>query len=250
MTILAIDVGNSRVKLAICNSESRGLPSCDHQRALPVDDADRFLAALHETADLANQIVKSVIAGSNATRLETLVGDWPYTIPAPVVIRDFSQLPLTLNVNTPETVGIDRLLNAVGATCLYPESPTIVVDSGTATTIDVVANADFLGGAILPGLRLFSQALHDHTDALPKIDIEKLDLQSTATLGKDTTGAIAAGVLYGQVGAIREIVQRCRTQYADARLVLTGGAAERIAAAFPGAEVIPHLCLRAMASLA
>lgn len=249
MSILAIDVGNTRVKFALCTPCSDGLPTCDHWVASPASDLNQCFAALDKASDLDPQTAQVAIAGSNTKLLDEMIDSWPAQLASPTVIREWSQSGLSLKVDNPQTVGMDRLLNAVGASSLRPDGATIVVDSGTATTIDLVVNNAFLGGAILPGLQLASRALHDHTAALPEIDPLAINLKTTLPLGKDTPGAISAGVLFGQVGAIREIVQRYQVLHIDAKLLFTGGAAERLSPAFPDAQLLPHLCLRALATL-
>lgn len=235
--------------MAVCQPGENSLPTCAEFVALNNSESNR----IHEQFD---QLVtrwnpdSCVVAGSNGESRETLVRFVSNTMPEPLVLRAFKQLPLTVNVDTPETVGIDRLLNALGAKILSPKGTAILVDSGTATTVDLVQDGTFEGGAILPGLRLGAMSLHDYTDALPLVDTGRLALEAIRVPGKNTEAAIATGILLGQVGAIREIVSHYQQAAGDAELVLTGGAADRLHSAFPDAIIRPYLSLRAMAALA
>src|SRR5205807_1116 len=113
-------------------------------------------------------------------------------------------LPLLVGVGYPERVGIDRLLNAVAAKDRIKRSvPLLLIDAGTAITVDRV-NADgvFEGGAILPGLRLMAQALHDHTALLPRVVIADVP----TVPGRDTESAIQAGVYWAAAGGIKALV--------------------------------------------
>src|SRR5262249_59123408 len=101
--------------------------------------------------------------------------------------------------------------------------PVIVVDLGTATTVDVVgADGAFLGGAILPGIELGARALASGTAQLPAIDVAGLPL----AIGRDTPSAIASGLVFGHLGAVRELVARMRADtLGNAHVVITGGGA-------------------------
>ncbi len=246
MSVLVVDVGNSRTKFAICDSKA-ALPTCAMFVAFDNSDAGSLLKKLTQFAGSGCE--HAVVAGSNTHLREAIVEHWPAVLPLPTVLRDWNQVPVGLGIETPETVGIDRLLNAHGAVMLDADRPAVVVDSGTATTVDLVRDKTFLGGAILPGLRMSARALHEYTAALPHIDTGLLSIENVVVPGTDTQSALEAGVLIGQIGAIREIVQRYRHRCPNARLILTGGAGERLAPAFEDAEVAPYLSLRAMASL-
>ena len=246
MSVLVVDVGNSRTKFAICDTKA-SLPTCAMFLAFDNSDAGSLLKELTRFADAGTK--NAVVAGSNTHLRNAIVEQWPATWPPPTVLRDWSQVPIELGIDTPETVGIDRLLNAHGAVMLEGDRAAVIVDSGTATTVDLVQDRTFLGGAILPGLRMSARALHEYTAALPHIDTGLLSIEDVVVPGTDTQSALEAGVLIGQIGAIREIVQRYRHHCPDASLILTGGVGERLAPAFEDGEVAPYLSLRAMASL-
>jgi type III pantothenate kinase len=142
--------------------------------------------------------------------METLVRDWPDRLPSPRLLTDKRRLPLEIEVDFPERVGIDRLLNAVAANAIRDLSqPAIIVNSGTAVTVDLVGGEGaFLGGAILPGILLSAKALHAETTTLPHVDPWKLLKDEPPVLGKNTEAAIASGLYWGHLGAVRELVGR------------------------------------------
>src|SRR5262249_4626085 len=132
----------------------------------------------------------------------------------------------------PELTGVDRVLNVAAA---YEQmgNATVVVDAGTAITIDVCNDSgEFLGGAIAPGASLMLTALHEKTAKLPLVKLAKPD----DAWGKDTEQAIRQGVYHGIRGMVKEIVENYATalgQWPD--IIATGGDAKAL---FEGWELI------------
>jgi type III pantothenate kinase len=157
-------------------------------------------------------------------------------------------VPMRVRCRRPERVGVDRLLNAVGARSLV-QGPAIVADFGTAVTIDAVSSrGQFLGGTILPGISLSAQALQQGTAKLPRVS----SIHAGPVIGKDTDEAIRSGIFWGTCGAAGEIVQRMRRRLRDAaaKLVITGGDAPLFAKHLPTPNVmVPHLTLDGIAAV-
>ncbi|WP_218814375.1 type III pantothenate kinase [Rickettsiella endosymbiont of Dermanyssus gallinae] len=110
---------------------------------------------------------------------------------------------LNIRCKNPNEVGADRIANAIGAIALFPEKPLIVVDMGTATTLCAIrANRDYLGGAILPGMRLCMEALKNNTAKLMAVNIE----EPVSYIGKTTRESIQSGLYYGHLGALKELI--------------------------------------------
>ncbi len=126
----------------------------------------------------------------------------------------------------PEAVGADRLVNAVAAMHFYGV-PCIVVDFGTATTIDTVsADGTYLGGAIAPGITMAAEALFQRTAQLPRVALTA----PTHAIGRTTTESIQSGLVFGYVGLVKELVGRFRAELgASTKVVATGGLAGLIA---------------------
>jgi type III pantothenate kinase len=251
--VLAVDVGNSRFKVGLFEAGGRGdeLPRCLGATAVPLADevpwhvVDRW----RDGADT----VPGVVAGANPAGIRKVLATWPRDgWGSPVVVDDPTTFPLETGVDSPGTVGIDRLLNAVAANVLRGEQqPAIVVDTGTATTVDVVSSAgQFEGGAILPGFELAARSLHQYTALLPLIPVAELD-GGGPSLGRNTRDALRSGLYFAQLGAVRELVREFGALEAAAPLVLlTGGGAALLEPRLEGARLAPHLTLQGLVLVA
>ena len=146
----------------------------------------------------------------------------------PLVIGENVELGMTARITKPSEAGADRLVNAIGAHLVYP-GDLIVIDSGTATTFDVIAaDGAFEGGLIAPGINLSLQALHEAAAMLPRIAIQKPD----RVIGKDTVSNMQSGVFWGYVALIEGLVARIKAEWGKPMTVIgTGG----VASLFEGA---------------
>lgn len=219
------------------------------------------VVSLRQRRDLARQLdswvrpfaVRSCIAaGSNPPVLDQLLEDWPSDIPAAVAVRHTRSVPVKLAVDQPDAVGLDRALNALAATRLYPDQSAIVVDSGTTTTVDFVsADAVFHGGTIFPGLRLSAYALHDYTAKLPMLNVDAEQSVLPTLPGRNTEEAMRAGLYWGQLGAIREIVDRMSQPLErPPAVILTGGGSRLLSPQLDNVICIEGLPLHGLAMLA
>lgn len=248
-SLIVVDAGNTNTKFGVFDA---ALPPMGE---LPLC---RFAAITQPAGEIPaagflphiGEATSGIVAGSNPDGVETIRKSWPADWSSLRVIER-RELPIGIDVEFPEKVGIDRLLAAVGANHLRePDQPAIVIDSGTATTVDFV-NADgvFSGGAILPGVELGARALHEHTARLPRVPFHS-DVQSPAVIGRNTEAAITSGLYWGQVGAVKELMRRMM-HAADHRqplLLLTGGAAPLLHPHLPTiVRYEPHLVLQGLA---
>jgi len=257
--VAAIDIGNTRAKFGLISDPARGAVGA--VTATVLDDSQSLpeQLALWWQACAAGQACSCVIAGSDPDRRDHLLEHWPATVPAPLVIRNATQIPVTADVDFPAKVGIDRLLNAWAAQFLLtPSQSAIIVDSGTATTVDLVTPGPvFRGGSILPGLRLAARALHDYTARLPLLDVDESLIQLPAVPGRNTEDAIMAGLFLGQLGAVREIADRLTQALqsiapntAPPRLIVSGGGGRQLAGHLPNAICADSLALHGLGWLA
>jgi len=244
------------VKVALCLQDQPGtLPRVLQSTAAiygsPVD-WQTVSAWIQETPMQA----AAVVAGTNAQRAREAVQNWPANLPRPFLLTDKRSVPIEVDVLFPEKVGIDRLLNGLSANCIRKEGqPAIIVDSGTAITVDVVdAAGTFRGGAILPGILLGAKSLHEETTTLPHVDVWNLLRNEPDVLGRCTESAIASGLYWGHLGAVKELVSRYRdllnSSGGPAPLVLlTGGASVILAPYLSEAVREPELSLQGLAIL-
>jgi type III pantothenate kinase len=162
----------------------------------------------------------------------------------PLVIGQNVDLGMEARIEKPSEAGADRLVNAIGAHLKYP-GDLIVIDSGTATTFDVVAaDGAFEGGLIAPGINLSLQALHEAAAMLPRIAIQRPD----RVIGKDTVSNMQSGVFWGYISLIEGLVERIKAEWGKPMTVIgTGG----VASLFEGATTHidhfdPDLTLRGL----
>jgi len=131
------------------------------------------------------------------------------------------QIPLEIDVDFPQKVGIDRLLAAFAATEKYGDSPMLVVDAGSAITIDVVRDRTFCGGAILPGLVALSETYPKISEKLPLV---RMPCEAPPIYpGRNTKDAVHSGLYWGTIGAIRQFYEKVCTDKKNVLLILTGG---------------------------
>lgn len=110
---------------------------------------------------------------------------------------------LKLKYSNPKEIGADLIAAAIGATTLHPDKNLIIVDMGTATTLELVTkNKEYLGGSILPGLKISVEALASSTAKLPSVEIAKPE----HIYGTTTTEAIQSGLFYGTAGSLKELI--------------------------------------------
>ncbi len=159
---------------------------------------------------------------------------------------------LELDVLEPDRVGVDRLLAASAAASLFPQRPLIVMQVGSAMTVDLVCNPNvFSGGAILPGVPMMLRLLGQAADMLPTIDADELtDLPSLP--GRNTEQAMRCGTASALVGGAQHLVNRYRQTHGPSTLiVLSGGDGTRLAQHLPPPiEVVPHLVLHGLVLIA
>lgn len=164
----------------------------------------------------------------------------------PFVLKAGAKTGLKILYRNPLEVGSDRIANAIAATQMFPEEDLIVLDLGTATTVDAIgANRDYLGGVIIPGLRMSMEALDRGTARLSSVEIRKAD----QCLGRTTAASIQSGLYHGHLGALREIMRGVRRDAFDgrqARVIATGGFSNLFADAELYDETVPDLVLRGL----
>jgi type III pantothenate kinase len=208
------------------------------------DNLERWLLAV---APGPAVILVASVHEAAATRLEAAVAEVSATKHRPLRQRRIGHLdlPLAVALEEPHKVGIDRLAAAAAAGLVKPAGrPAVVVDCGTAVTVDLVAaDGRFLGGAILPGPALMARALAEGTSKLPAV-AALVGGELPAMPGRSTAEAIAAGIGYGIRGAVARLVAEARSAAGgDAATILTGGWSDAVRDVLPDARLIPDLVL-------
>jgi type III pantothenate kinase len=262
--LVTVDLGNSRLKFGLFEGTiaPTGLPTPSRLLEIGNDEWDgaRVLSWLPPKLDQLRWYIGSVNRESQAVLLrwimeQQLAGVIPGgTSPSNTVqTLDQNDLGLTIRVDHPERVGIDRLLGSIGANALRPpKSPAITIHLGSALTVNLIAaDGAFCGGAILPGIGMSARALHDFTDLLPLVPMRELNDPPEA-IGTSTVSAMRSGLYWGAVGAMRELLaQISKGLKPEPEVYLTGGAAPHVAKVLaPRAQHVPHLILGAIARVA
>ena len=164
----------------------------------------------------------------------------------PLVIGENAELGIPVRIDKPSEAGADRLVNAIGAHVAYA-GDLLLIDSGTATTFDVVASdGGFEGGVIAPGVNLSMQALHEAAARLPRIAIQRP--RSDRAIGRGTVEAMQSGVFWGYIGLIEGLVARIKAEWARPMTVIgTGGVASLFEGATDAIDCFdPDLTLRGL----
>ncbi|MCD6333858.1 MAG: type III pantothenate kinase [Candidatus Latescibacteria bacterium] len=244
--ILAVDVGNSNVGLGFFRGDA-----LIHCGRFPVRDRKREEAAqsLRHEMDVGGIPSGAVEGIALGTVIRGMARVWNRVCEelfekAPVRIHAGMEMGIRVGYDDPDHVGIDRLAGASAAYAKYG-GPVIVVDAGSAITVDAVSgDGEFLGGIIAPGPNMSARALHEQTDLLPLVAPEIPD----SILGRSTPACIRSGVVYGAgamvdglVGLVKEILGE------KARVVGTGGALTVIRSVVKQVDVVePHLVLEGL----
>jgi type III pantothenate kinase len=253
--LLCVDVGNSRTKFGVFPQESAaarsdGLPECLAAAAVTHGQPVNWEKLRRELNVHRDDRVLGYLTGSNPEGVAVIREGWPAEWKAPTLLDDVMDFPLKIDLEQPNHAGIDRVLNAVACNAIRPTGrPAVIVDTGTATTVDSVSpEGAFEGGSILPGFELCARALHQYTALLPFVTIDELSNESHEPLGTSTREALRSGLLWGQIGAIRELVRRLSERWSVTPVVLlTGGGAPLAAPELPEARWEPCLSLQGLA---
>jgi type III pantothenate kinase len=249
--LIAVDIGNNRIKL--------GRFETDWQEPLPAPCDTLEISAAQPTLDAiapwlgqcASRQAHWWIGSVNRSSTTRLLNWLRIHRPAdPVTFLASGDLPLVVHLERPDMVGIDRLLDAMGVNRLRdPQRPAVIVDVGSAITVDLVSREGaFLGGAILPGIAMSARAMHEFTDLLPLIEMTELTAPPPA-LGKATLPAMRSGLFWGAVGAVRQLIERLTLDAgAEPQVFLSGGASPAVASLLDrSVQHVPHLTLGSIA---
>ena len=223
--LLAVDAGNTNVVFAVHDgTEWRGRWRIATRADRTSDEYAVWLLALFQLAGLKPADIDRCCIGTVVPaalyNLRRLSREWFAC--EPLIARSTVNWGFEIQVDRPQEVGADRLLNALASHHHY-KGPLIVIDFGTATTFDVVdGDGAYLGGVIAPGINLSLEALHQAAARLPRIGIGR----PQAAIGRDTVSAMQSGIYWGYVGLIEGIVARIRAEHdAPLKVIATGGLA-------------------------
>ena len=223
--LLTIDVGNTNLTIGLFDGETLTAHwrlSTDSHR-MPDEYGLQLLGLLSNCGHCREQLtgicIGSVVPPITGRLVEACKA---YLAASPLVVENTHCRGINILYEPPTAVGVDRLINAVAVKALY-RFPACVVDFGTATTFDAIdRNANYLGGAITPGINISAEALFTRTSKLPKVDL----LVPPSVIGTNTTHAMQSGLMYGYISLVEGMVARFRQHLGeDMCVVATGGLA-------------------------
>ncbi len=203
---LIVDIGNTRIKVAYF----------DHTQIV---HRATFPSVAELLQSFGNQRFEHCIVSSVKTHPTEVISLLPVERKK---IQLSSQMPLPIGINyeTPQTLGVDRIAAACGAYQLFPNQDCLVIDMGTCITYDLLtAKGTFEGGAIAPGVRMRFAAMHQLTARLPKVE----PIANAPLTGKSTIASMQSGVINGVLEEIKGFIARYQTQHPQLKTVACGG---------------------------
>ena len=235
--LLAIDVGNTQTVIGLFD----GTNLIHHWRISTNDErtSDEMALLVAELLRLRGiefhperlGIAISSVVPRNTAALRQMADEW-FGVKA-VVLEPGTRMGMPILYDNPKEVGADRIANAVGALDLYG-GPCIVVDFGTATTLDAIsAKGEYLGGAIIPGIEISLDAPFSRAAALRRFEL----IEPRNVIGKNTVESMQSGAIYGFAAQVDGVCERMKVELGDPTVVATGGLAGLIA---PLSTTIQH----------
>ena len=214
---MLIDIGNTRCKyITVTNHKRSAVMHCSHEQL-----TEQWL-----TTTFA-QATEVILANVSTELLTGIIKQWAniHAIPFQLLHTQHQQFELTCAYKKPEQLGIDRWLSVLAASSLFPNQACLIVDAGTATTIDAISSdGQHLGGWILPGIELLFQSLVSNTQKVAATQISEPNIR----LGNNTSECVNYGAWGLTVGAIELQCNALKKQYPAVQVILTGGNSEKI----------------------
>lgn len=229
--LLAVDIGNTQTHLGVFDHEelAHEWRAATEARRTADELALMFgeflsLADLSFSRQITGVAISSVVPRATQELREMTLRYFGF--PA-VVVEPGVKTGIAILTDSPKEVGADRIANAVAAHAMFPDESKIIVDFGTAITVDAVsARGEYLGGAIAPGLDTAATALFSSTAQLPRVEL----IDPVGPIGKSTVASIQSGIIYGTAGLVDGLVARVSEELeGKARVLATGGMAAVLA---------------------
>ncbi|MGB2235684.1 MAG: type III pantothenate kinase [Candidatus Puniceispirillum sp.] len=244
--LLAVDCGNTNVVFALYDnsadaSTKLGCWRITTEISRSGDEYAVWLGQMMAQENLAKDIVSGIVIASvvpDITPKLEMMARSGFGLDPMIVGNEDIDLGIKVDIDNPSQAGADRLVNAVAAKH-YHQVPAIILDFGTATTLDLVrADGAYAGGIIAPGVHVSVDALYRAAARLPHLDVKPWD-KTLPVLGRDTTSAMESGIFWGYVGLIEGLIARLRAeQGADLPAIATGGLASLFAPHLPMISIV------------
>jgi type III pantothenate kinase len=247
--ILCLDIGNSHIFGGVFDGETLRLTFRQASKTgASSDEYGLFFRSVLRENDIDPGLIKQIA-------LCSVVPEMVYAISAscqkyfamrPFILQAGVKTGLKIQYRNPLEVGTDRIANAIAGVNLYPDRDLLLIDLGTATTLCAVSGQRaYMGGVILPGLKMSMRALDAGASKLGSVEI----VRAATCLGRTTASSIQSGLFYGHLGALNEIIGRIVAEEFEGRrphVIATGGFAALFAHAGLFDDIVPDLVLQGL----
>jgi len=207
---LAIDIGNTRTKVAVYENDI----------ILKTETFEQSEFRKKISNFISNSTIQTNIILSSVKNIIQEDIEWLSNISNLIVIDAETKLPFINKYSTPKTLGIDRRVLASGAVLKYPNQNRLVIDAGTCITYDFITENDmYLGGAISPGINLKYKSLNDYTDKLPLLSLNEIH----ELIGDTTNTSIHSGIINATLYEIEGFINSYNNEFDNLTIILTGG---------------------------
>lgn len=220
---LLVDMGNTNIKMALFENDF-----LLQKNSISLDNFKKKLSEILKKYTIKSALICSVL-DSEKTK-ENLIFLEKF-IRKVVIFSDKTKLPFKNLYKSKKTLGLDRLALVNAAANFYPQKNVLIIDSGTCITYDIKnKKQEYLGGAISLGLQMRYNAIHNQTAQLPQLFLDKNNSEKQCNFtANNTKDCIKTGVMAGFIFEIQEMIKVYKKQYADLKIILTGGDADYLA---------------------
>lgn len=206
---LAVDIGNTLQKVAVFSTDGR-IIELKEEPDLPLEIVADWVSTFNIRAAIVSNVGEKRDDITNYLSERTKLVQFTHNTP----------LPIQINYATPNTLGLDRIANAVAAHTQFPHNHTLSIQAGTCLVIDFVTrDGHYMGGSISPGLEMRLKALQHFTQRLPKVEKRPI----SHYIGQTTEESILTGVINGMSDEINGAIHRYSLDFHNLKIILTGG---------------------------
>lgn len=235
--LLAIDVGNSNMVLGVYEGDKLLHHwRLETKKERTSDEFGIFFQELFQFAKIPMDAIEAIVISNVVPPLEFNLERMceRYFKKKPLFINYKVKMPVKIGLDHPAEVGADRIVNAAAGVLKYG-SPLILIDFGTASTFDYISKSKvYQGGCIAPGIAISNEALFQRASKLPRVEIKR----TKSIIGRNTVESIQAGIFYGYVGMVDEVVRRIQSEArCKPKVIATGGFLSLIS---PASKTITH----------
>ena len=205
---LVLDIGNTNVKWAIFDNNKM-----IEYHLIKDFSIDRFKSIISKYSE-----IKNVCVSNNSEEIDYIKKVCTNLNIKHISVNHLLNFPIHIEYDTPKTLGVDRIMLAVGSMIKYT-GDKLIIDLGTCITYDLVISNKYIGGQISPGLEMRLASLHSYTNKLPKINFQETD----NFIGKTTNESMLIGVCDSLLFEVKNVIEKYKSRYPNIKTIITGG---------------------------